>query len=231
MSTKRDAMTDNTHDDEGGYLPVSRLAVAAAVVGVAAAAAVANPLFLVVPLIGVGLSVAALADVGREDAPKAGRLAAVTGLALSVGFALQSSVYQVVSLNGAKGRAVAVAEAFVVAVGEGRREDAVVMCRYDALPETLMPQSSGPLDGEAGKEVREKFAKMPSIAAVTSCGAVEPRVVQTRAEDRGGESWIVTLVIPCEQSGTGEVLLDITVRRDPFTGDTDRWLVTAHELL
>ena len=49
-------MTDDMQDDENGYLPVSRLAVAAAIVGVASAAAVANPLFLVVPIIGFALS-------------------------------------------------------------------------------------------------------------------------------------------------------------------------------
>ena len=135
-------MTDTLQDNESGYLPVSRLAVVAGILGLVSAAAVANPLFLVVPIIGCGLAIAALADVSREDAPKAGRLAALAGLALSLGFGLQSATHQAISFVGVRGRAVAVAEAFVVAAGEGRHEDALVMCRYDALPETLLPQSA-----------------------------------------------------------------------------------------
>ena len=223
-------MTDDMQDDENGYLPVSRLAVAAAIVGVASAAAVANPLFLVVPIIGLALSLAALADVGRVDAPKAGRLAALAGLALSLGFGLQATVYQAISYTAARGRAVTVAEAFVVAVSEGRQEDALVMCRYDALPDTLMPQPSGPLSSDAGEEVREKFAVMPSIAALLACGPSTPRVDETRADDSEGKGWVVTLGVPSKSAGEEEILLDVTVRRDPFVGNTDRWLVTGHAL-
>lgn len=224
-------MANDIQDDESGYLPVSRLAIAAAVVGVASAMAVANTLFLVVPLIGLGLSAAALADVSREEAPKAGRLAALAGLALSIGFGAQSAVHLGVSYAGARTRAVAVAEAFVVAAGEGRHDDAVVMCRYDALPETIMPQSSGPLAGEAGKEVRQKFVLMPTVAALSACGTVEPRLEATRSEDSEGQTWVVTLAVPCSEAAEGEVRLDVTVSRDPLPGETDRWLVTGHELL
>lgn len=224
-------MTNDIQDDESGYLPVSRLAIAAVVVGVASAAAVANPLFLVVPLIGFGLSVAALADVGREEAPKAGRLAALAGLALSIGFGAQATVHRGVSYVGAKNRAAAVAEAFVVAASEGRYDDALVMCRYDALPETIMPQSSGPLAGEAGKEVRQKFVLMPTIAALAGCGTVEPQFEATRPDNAEGETWVVTLAVPCSEAAEGQVRLDVTVSRDPLPGETDRWLVTGHDLL
>lgn len=223
-------MTDTLQDNESGYLPVSRLAVVAGILGLVSAAAVANPLFLVVPIIGCGLAIAALADVSREDAPKAGRLAALAGLALSLGFGLQSATHQAISFVGARGRAVAVAEAFVVAAGEGRHEDALVMCRYDALPETLLPQSSGPLAGEAGVEVREKFGKMPTVAALSVCGTVEPQLKAARAADINGALWVVTLAVPCEESSKGDVLLDVKVERDPLSSETDRWLIVGHEL-
>jgi hypothetical protein len=223
----KDADKDNSED---GYLPVSRLAIAAAVVGVASAAAVANPLFLVIPLVGAGLSVASLADVDREGSPKAGRLAALAGLALSIGFGLQSAVHLGVSYMGARGRAVAIAEAFVVAAGEQRYDDAIVMCRYDALPDTTTPQSSGPFNGEAGAEMREKFVLMPTIATLASCGSSEPRVEQSRSEDIEGESWVVTLAVPSGEGASGDVVIDVTVSRDPTSMDTDRWLVTGHTL-
>jgi hypothetical protein len=220
----------DTEDTENGYLPVSRLAIAAAVVGVVSAAAVANTMFLVVPLVGVALAVAGLADVGRDDAPKAGRMAALAGLALSIGFGLQSAVHLGVSLVGARGRAVAVAEAFAVAVAEGRHDDAVVMCRYDALPESLMAVRPEEGVDDGGAEVRKKFVLMPTIAALTSCGGAEPRVEQSRAEDIEGESWVVTLAVPCSEAASGEVVLDITVARDPLATKHDRWLVTGHTL-
>lgn len=223
-------MTDDRGDNEGSYLPVSRLAVAAAVVGLASAAAVGNPLFLVVPIIGFGLGLAALADVGREDAPKAGRLAALAGLALSLGFGFQAATHQAISFVGARGRAVAVAEAFVVAAGEGRHDDAIVMCRYDALPETLLPQTSGPLAGEAGVEVREKFGKMPTVEALSACGTVEPRLEAARAADIGGGLWVVTIAVPCQEASSGDVRLDVKVERDPLSSETDRWLIVGHEL-
>lgn len=224
-------MTSDVQSDESGYLPVSRLAIAAVMVGVASVSAVANPLFLVVPLIGCGLAVLALSDVSREDAPKAGRLAALAGLALSLGFGFQSVVHLGVSYVGTRGRAIAVAEAFVVAASEGRHDDAMVMCRYDALPQTLMPQISGPLAGEAGLEVRQKFVLMPTVAALTACGPVEPLVEATRAEDTQGESWVVTLAVSCPESDVQVVRLNVTVARDPVQRGTDRWLVTGHELL
>jgi len=223
-------MTDTLQDNESGYLPVSRLAVAAGILGLVSAVAVANPLFLVVPIIGCGLALAALADVSREDAPKAGRLAALAGLALSLGFGLQSATHQAISFVGARGRAVAVAEAFVVAAGEGRHDDAIVMCRYDALPETLLPQSSGPLAGEAGVEVREKFGKMRTVAALSACGTVEPQMEAARAADISGGLWVVTLAVPCEESSNGDVVLDVKVERDPLSSETDRWLIVGHEL-
>jgi hypothetical protein len=223
-------MTDEREESENGYLPVSRLAVAAAVVGLASASAVANPLFLVVPIIGCGLALAALADVGREAAPKAGRLAALAGLALSLGFGFQSATHQVVSFFGARNRAVAVAEMFVVATGEGRFDDAIGMCRYDVFLQAMMSQGAAPPEGEMEEELRQKFVEIPTVAALTACGTIEPRLEQTRAEDINGEAWLVTLVVPCPEAAKGELRLDVAVRREPGSGTTDRWLVIGQQL-
>ena len=73
-----DAMTDAVEDKEDGYLPVSRLAIAAAFVGLASAVAVANPLFLVVPIIGCG-GVRTLEDVVQFLRAGASAVAVGTG--------------------------------------------------------------------------------------------------------------------------------------------------------
>ena len=84
-----------THDpassaDPSGYRPVSRLAVAAVVLGGVSGLALISPVFGVLPLVAAAVAVAALADVGRPGAAKAGRLAALAGLALASGFGAQA---------------------------------------------------------------------------------------------------------------------------------------------
>ena len=83
-------------DDMAGYLPVSRLAVAAAGLGAISALALASPVFWVLPLVAIGIAVAALRDVGRPEAPKAGRLAAMlVAVALAASAALVPAVVKV----------------------------------------------------------------------------------------------------------------------------------------
>ena len=79
-------------DDAVGYVPVSGLAVAALVLGGLSALVVVSPLFLVVPLVAIAVAAAAIRDVSRSGARKAGRLAAIAGLALAAGFSSQAIV-------------------------------------------------------------------------------------------------------------------------------------------
>lgn len=224
-------MQTSLETDQGEYLPISGLAVAAACVGVASAAAVVSPLFLVVPMIGAGLSVMALGDVARREAPKAGRLAALAGLALSIGFGTQAASQMAVRFTSSRARAMAAAEAFVTAVGQGRNVDAIAMCRYDALPDTLLPQPSGPLVGEAAAEILAKFGLMPTVAAVQACGGRPPAIEAARADDTTWEAWRVSVAVPCEGAdSSAPVRLDVKVGRDPTASATDRWLITGHAL-
>ena len=73
-----------------GYRPVSGLAVAALIVGCVSALALVSPVFWVVPLVGAALALVAVRDVTRSGVAKAGGLAAVAGLALSLGFGAQA---------------------------------------------------------------------------------------------------------------------------------------------
>lgn len=73
-------------ESTGDYRPVSRLAVAALAAGAVSALALTSQFAWVLPLVAIGIAVAALADVNRAGGGKAGGLAAVAGLALAVGF-------------------------------------------------------------------------------------------------------------------------------------------------
>jgi hypothetical protein len=114
------------------YASVSRLAVAALAMGLAAATALVGPAFLVVPLLGIALAVAALADIRRAGGLKVGRLATLIGLALSVGFGAQGATAFGVSRWLAARRAEEAARVFIEAIRNERLDDARGMGGPDA---------------------------------------------------------------------------------------------------
>jgi len=116
-----------------GYRPVSALAMAAAVSGAVSTLALTGPVFWVLPLVGVALSCAALFDVGRPGAPKAGRLAALAGLALALGFGMQAVATAATAEWLSRGRAETAARFWLDAVVAGRHDDATGMCGPDAV--------------------------------------------------------------------------------------------------
>lgn len=124
---------DDTLGAAAAYRPVSRLAVAAAALGAASTLALVGPVFWIVPIVGVAVSWAALARVGRRDAPQAGRLAALAGLALALGFGVQAVATTATAEWLARGRAEAAARFWLDTVAAGRLDDARSMCGPDAV--------------------------------------------------------------------------------------------------
>jgi hypothetical protein len=182
------------------YRPVSGLALAALVLGASSAVALVSPLFFVVPLVAVAVAVAALADVGRDGAAKAGRFAAVAGLALAAGFGAQSLMSDVVSRSIAAGRATAAAEILLQAMREGRQADAEAMC---------------------GPEAREQI-----VAAAACLGPGKP--LRARAGDEPG-TWVVEIA-PGGPRACGARLVLTPVTSVQQGRSIERWLVTAYEI-
>lgn len=180
-----------------GYLPVSRLAVGGLVLGLCSALAVVSPFFLVVPLVAVAVAMAGCADCDRAGAPKAGRLAALAGLALAIGFGAQAASALVVARSIAAGRAVAAAEIFLAAVRDGRAADAEAMC---------------------GAEARA------AVAALATCGG-RGAVRGGGAGDEPG-TWIVRIV-PTEPGDCAARLVLAPVTGTQPGGGIERWFVTA----
>lgn len=129
----RDVRSGTDPDTVPGYRPVSGLAVAAAAVGAASALALVGPALWVLPLLGVAVSWAALVDVGRPEAPKAGRLAALAGLGLALGFGAQAVVTAGTAEWLARGRADAAVRLWLEAIASGRLDDARSMSGPDAV--------------------------------------------------------------------------------------------------
>jgi len=79
------------------YRPISTLAVLALVAGCFSVLALMSQILWVIPILAGGLSVAAIRDTAVGSSHKAGRGIALIGLALSVGFGVQS--FTVFSVN------------------------------------------------------------------------------------------------------------------------------------
>lgn len=191
------AVSPAAESEVPGYLPVSRLAIGALVLGICSALALASSFFLVVPLVALAVSLAGCADCDRAGAPKAGRLAALAGLALAIGFGMQTLSSLVVARSIAGGRAVAAAEIFLAAVREGRSADAEAMCS----PE-----------GRA------------AVASLAACGA-RGECRGGGAGDEPG-TWFVRIV-PREPGDCGARLVLAPAVGMQQGGSVERWLVTA----
>ena len=219
-------------DEAGGeYRPVSRLAVAALAAGVLSALALVSPIGWVLPLVAIGLAVAALVDVNRSDAKKAGGWAAVAGLALAVGFGAQAVTSAVVSRWLVERRAAAVARHWIDAVRAGRLADAMSVCEPRALPGGERPLHSAAAVPAAGKDREAAFAALAAVRGLEACGPKPPRVtaIEPAAETEAG--WVVVASLaPC---GRPEAALRLVVepgRAQRQGGSIERWLVTGFTL-
>ena len=86
-----------TEGNADEYRPISTLAVLALVAGCFSVSALMSQILWVIPIFAAGLSIAAVRDTTIGTSHKAGRGIALIGLALSVGFGLQS--FSVFSVN------------------------------------------------------------------------------------------------------------------------------------
>ena len=212
-------------DDTPEYKPVSRLAVAALLAGCCAGLAVFSTICWAIPLVGIAISVAALADVQRPGGRKAGGLAALAGLALSVGFGAQAVSAAAVSRWVAGQRAQATAVAWIDAVRSGRLADAVA----------LADRGGGVTAPPDETRAVEALAAQPLVKAVQACPTTARLSgVTMRPDERGDGSWLVRGILQPDAAGQGDavmvkiVVTPQTVRR--HRGSVERWGVVAFDL-
>lgn len=214
--------------DEADYRPVSPLAVAALAAGLFSTLALLSRTAWVVPLLGVGLSAAALAEIRRSDGRRAGRLLAIAGLALALGCGTQAVTAALVSRWIGAGRAAAAATVWIDAVREGRLGDAMLVCAARALP---LPPPAASRSGKVGDEAA--FAVLPAVKALAACTAARPAVGGARQGDGDGSRWMVRADLgPCGGEHAGDAVW-ITVARQTVNGTSgavERWLVTGFEI-
>jgi len=222
-----------------GYRPVSVLAVVALIAGILSATAVFSPALLLVPLIASALSVVALKDVSaRGDGDdraeggdrKTGRWWALAGLALAVGFGVQSVATSLTQRTVAFRRAEASAAMFLEMVREDRLGEAVKTC----LPQVMPPMGMG-MSAKATPDVQERQAEaslagMEIIKDIRKCGNAATTLRCVGAEDRFPDSWAVVVVIgPC--GGRSKPLeIRMLMQSKPVTRGQrmfDNWMVAG----
>jgi hypothetical protein len=216
--------------ERGEYRPVSRLAVAALAGGVLSALALVSPLCWVLPLVALGLAVAAIADVNRPGAPQAGGLAAVAGLALAVGFGAQAVTDAVATRWLVARRAEDTARHWIDAVRAGRLADAISVCAPRAVPAVEgRPGEPGRPPVVANAAVEKAFGELAAVRAVAGCGAAAAPAltdVAAAAPEEGG--WVVRAALAA--CGRPDETLRIVVTPETVGrqgGSVERWLVTG----
>ena len=211
------------------YQPVSPLAVAALVAGCASALAVITRFAWAVPLVGIALAAAALADVARPEARKAGRLAALAALALSMGFGAQAVTGQLVDRWITASRAKAAARAWIDAVREGRTSEALGLSAATVLPPSSLPPD---LEHEELESERlRRFSELPAVKAVAGCAASPPPITQAAAFGTDDGAW--TLRADLDSCGSPGATLNLVVvpkRVRGTTGDVEQWRVVTTDV-
>lgn len=204
-------------DDATDYRPVSPLAVAALVLGCCSAVALVTPFAWFVPLIAGAAALVALADVSRPGAARVGRLPALAGLGLAVGFGAQAVTDTAVGRWIERSRAIATAETWLEAVHAGRLEEA----RSVSTP-SILPALTGP-EPESDSAEAARFAALPAVRAAAAGSATIASAAPLGTADR---AWVVRATIAGR-----ETVRIIAVPRSAAKGRAvEKWTVTAAEL-
>jgi hypothetical protein len=220
-----------TTEEATGYRPVSGLAVGALTLGVISALALTSPLLWGLPLLGVVLAVVALRDVSREGAEKAGRAAALAGLALSIGFGAQAVTGRLVARRIMADRAGAVVATWLDAIRDGN----LVEARGMVVPDLFPSPHERPLHShdEPPEPPDAEFARVPAVAAILRCGGAAGRAVRCEEiQPPEGPRWSAAVrLAPCATGGPVTVRIELEPRSHrEKSGRVQRWMVTKLEL-
>lgn len=212
------------------YRPVSPLAVAALVLGICSAMALVTRFAWVVPLVAAAVAIAALADLARPGTAKAGRLLALAGLALAVGFGAQAVTGAVVDRWITSHRAGAAARAWIDAVRDGRAAEALGLCGAAVASNASLP----PDPTETNVEVRrlERFIQLDAVRAVAACHATQPEVTSCQPLGTDDNAWTVRVALASCGGGEETLRLVVSPRTTAAgtTGVVERWKVMAIDL-
>ncbi len=167
-----------TEGNADEYRPISTLAVLALVAGCFSVSALMSQILWVIPISAAGLSIAAVRDTAIGKSHKAGRGIALIGLALSVGFGLQS--FSVFSVNAwiDHSRARETVLQWHQAIRAGEWDIVHGFCAPGLIP--LEEDHGGPdhdghnRDSEEGRKLSEikLLRKFPAVRSLAACDKI-----------------------------------------------------------
>lgn len=213
-------------DAAADYRPVSPLAVAALAAGCTSALAVITRFAWAVPLVGITLACVALADVARPESRKAGRLAALAALALSVGFGAQAVTSHLVDRWIVAGRATAAAQAWIDALREGRTAEALGFCAPTVLSQSSLPPNLEHDELEA--ERLRRFAELPAVQATVGCTGTRPPITDAAAIGTDDGAWTIRAdLTSCGSPAAGLRLVVVPRRVAGTAGPVEQWRIAS----
>ena len=188
-------------------------------------------------LLGLIVSVIALRDLARPETLKVGRLAAIAGLALSIGFGSQATVSRLAARQIIAARAVQAATIWLEAIREERLLDARGMMSPAIVPavEYLGTHEDAPAVNDP-VAYEPAMRQLRSIKAISECGkaaAIVRCTGYTPESQESRETWTARIrLAPCDDGDSRELELALQqTLRAAEGGRVERWEVTRVELV
>ena len=206
-------IADTVEYDADDYRPISTLAVLSLIAGCSSVLALINQILWVIPLLAVGISIAAIRDTSVQGSQKSGRGVALIGLALSVGFGVQS--FTVFSGNTLidRSRARETISRWHRVIQAGDWDMAYGFCAPGIIPldETYLEGRNH--DGADSRKQYEIKAlqKIPAIRALAACNQLMFSSIETDNRQSLGSLRVSVDVSECKQHSENKLPLVVEI--------------------
>ncbi len=215
-------MTSEHPDPElEGYRPVSRVAVAALLIGLAAPLALVHPMLWCVPVVGTALAVAALVRLGKSEVPMIGRKGAIFGLLISLVFVALAPTRYFTRDYWLTARAKEMGQKWLEAVGRGQTQRA-----YDLMihrpPAHPSPDGKTPFDFFLEEPIVTKLLKLgDKVERAPLATSIDP-------EEMGMQTIMVWYLIgPPDETTHKPYIVQINAQRQIEPDGRERWMVAG----
>ncbi len=211
-------VADTVEYDTDDYRPISTLAVLSLIAGCSSVLALINQILWVIPLLAVGVSIAAIRDTSVQGSQKSGRGVALIGLALSVGFGVQS--FTVFSGNTLidRSRARETVSRWHRVIRAGDWDMAYGFCAPGIVPldETYLEDRNHDEHHHDGADSRKQYEikalqKIPAIRALAACNQLMFSSIETDNRQSPGSLRVTVDVSECKQHSENRIPLVVEI--------------------
>ena len=238
-------VADTVEYDTDDYRPISTLAVLSLIAGCSSVLALISQILWVIPLLAVGVSIAAIRDTSVQGSQKSGRGVALIGLALSVGFGVQS--FTVFSGNTLidRSRARETVSRWHRVIRAGDWDMAYGFCAPGIVPldETYLEDRNHDEHHHDGADSRKQYEikalqKIPAIRALAACNQIMFSSIEADNQQSSGSLRVTVDVSECKQHSDNrlprviEIWLNHKTQNEPQVGQSpaalqavERWQV------